>query len=48
VQHIVALSRSAVVVRHWFEIDLDDAAAGGTWSQPAGAGRGGVVAQRMA
>ena len=24
-QHIVALSRSAVVVRHWFEIDLDDA-----------------------
>jgi len=25
VQHIVALSRSAVVVRHWFEIDLDDA-----------------------
>jgi hypothetical protein len=25
VQHIVALSRSAVIVRHWFEIDLDDA-----------------------
>jgi len=25
VQHIVALSRSAVVVRHWFEINLDDA-----------------------
>jgi hypothetical protein len=25
VQHILALSRSAVVVRHWFEIDLDDA-----------------------
>lgn len=24
-QHILALSRSAVVVRHWFEIDLDDA-----------------------
>ena len=24
-QHIVALSRSAVVVRHWFEINLDDA-----------------------
>jgi hypothetical protein len=25
VQHIVALSRVAVVVRHWFEINLDDA-----------------------
>jgi hypothetical protein len=25
VQHILALSHSAVVVRHWFEIDLDDA-----------------------
>jgi hypothetical protein len=25
VQHILALSRTAVVVRHWFEIDLDDA-----------------------
>jgi hypothetical protein len=25
VQHIVALSRSAVTIRHWFEIDLDDA-----------------------
>jgi hypothetical protein len=25
VQHILALSRSAVMVRHWFEIDLDDA-----------------------
>ena len=24
-QHILALSHSAVVVRHWFEIDLDDA-----------------------
>jgi hypothetical protein len=24
VQHIVALSRSAVIVRHWFEIDLDN------------------------
>jgi hypothetical protein len=24
VQHIFALSRSAVTVRHWFEIDLDD------------------------
>ena len=24
-QHIVALSHSAVIVRHWFEIDLDDA-----------------------
>jgi hypothetical protein len=24
VQHIIALSRTAVVVRHWFEIDLDD------------------------
>ena len=24
-QHLVALSRSAVVVRHWFEINLDDA-----------------------
>ena len=23
-QHIVALSRSAVIVRHWFEIDLSD------------------------
>ena len=22
-QHILALSRSAVVVRHWFEIDLE-------------------------
>jgi hypothetical protein len=25
VQHILALSHSAVIVRHWFEIDLDDA-----------------------
>jgi hypothetical protein len=25
VQHILAFSRSAVIVRHWFEIDLDDA-----------------------
>jgi hypothetical protein len=25
VQHILALSRSAVIIRHWFEIDLDDA-----------------------
>jgi hypothetical protein len=25
VQHILALSRCAVVVRHWFEINLDDA-----------------------
>jgi hypothetical protein len=25
VQHILALSRSAVIVRHWFEINLDDA-----------------------
>jgi hypothetical protein len=25
VQHIVALSRTAVLIRHWFEIDLDDA-----------------------
>jgi len=25
VQHIVALSRSAVTIRHWFEINLDDA-----------------------
>jgi hypothetical protein len=24
VQHILALSRSAVMIRHWFEIDLDD------------------------
>jgi hypothetical protein len=24
-QHIVALSHAAVIVRHWFEIDLDDA-----------------------
>jgi len=24
VQHILAMSRSAVIVRHWFEIDLDD------------------------
>ena len=23
-QHIIALSRTAVIVRHWFEIDLDD------------------------
>jgi hypothetical protein len=23
-QHIIALSRIAVIVRHWFEIDLDD------------------------
>lgn len=23
-QHIIALSRAAVIVRHWFEIDLDD------------------------
>jgi hypothetical protein len=25
VQHILALSGSAVMIRHWFEIDLDDA-----------------------
>jgi hypothetical protein len=25
VQHILALSRCAVITRHWFEIDLDDA-----------------------
>jgi hypothetical protein len=25
VQHILALSRSAVIIRHWFEINLDDA-----------------------
>jgi hypothetical protein len=25
VQHIIALSHSAVIVRHWFEIDLNDA-----------------------
>jgi len=25
VQHIMALSRSAVTIRHWFEINLDDA-----------------------
>jgi hypothetical protein len=25
VQHIVTLSRTAVIVRHWFEVDLDDA-----------------------
>jgi hypothetical protein len=25
VQHILALSRTAVVIRHWFEINLDDA-----------------------
>jgi hypothetical protein len=25
VQHVLTLSRTAVVVRHWFEIDLDDA-----------------------
>ena len=24
-QHVIALSRSALVIRHWFEIDLDDA-----------------------
>ena len=24
-QHILALSRHAVIVRHWFEIDLEDA-----------------------
>lgn len=24
-QHILALSRTAVIVRHWFEVDLDDA-----------------------
>ena len=24
-QHILALSRTAVIVRHWFEIDLADA-----------------------
>jgi hypothetical protein len=24
VQHVIALARTAVVVRHWFEIDLDD------------------------
>ena len=24
-QHILAISHSAVIVRHWFEIDLDDA-----------------------
>jgi hypothetical protein len=27
VQHILALSRSAVTIRHWFEINLDDASA---------------------
>ena len=26
-QHILALSRSAVTIRHWFEINLDDASA---------------------
>jgi hypothetical protein len=25
VQHILALSRSAVIIRHWFEINLEDA-----------------------
>jgi hypothetical protein len=25
-QHIIALSRTAVIVRHWFEIDLQDSA----------------------
>src|ERR1700683_2528993 len=25
VQHILALSGSAVIIRHWFEINLDDA-----------------------
>jgi hypothetical protein len=25
VQHILTLSRTAVIVRHWFEVDLDDA-----------------------
>jgi hypothetical protein len=25
VQHILALNRSAVIIRHWFEINLDDA-----------------------
>jgi hypothetical protein len=25
VQHILALSRTAVIVRHWFEVNLDDA-----------------------
>jgi hypothetical protein len=25
VQHILALSHSAVTIRHWFEINLDDA-----------------------
>jgi hypothetical protein len=25
VQHVLALSRSALVIRHWFEIDLEDA-----------------------
>jgi hypothetical protein len=25
VQHILALSRSAITIRHWFEINLDDA-----------------------
>jgi len=25
VQHVIALSRSALVIRHWFEIDLEDA-----------------------
>ena len=24
-QHVIALSRSALVIRHWFEIDLEDA-----------------------
>jgi hypothetical protein len=24
VQHVIALARTAVVIRHWFEIDLDD------------------------
>jgi hypothetical protein len=27
VQYILALSRSAVTIRHWFEIDLDDSSA---------------------
>lgn len=24
-QHIIALSRSAIIIRHWFEVDLEDA-----------------------
>jgi hypothetical protein len=25
VQHVIALSGAAIIVRHWFEIDLNDA-----------------------